>query len=71
LNGNVYIADSDKPIEVRFAESNKKKPSMPIAPIDMMPKPYTITPAMNPVTVDSYSHNIIKLEPSFLQIYVS
>lgn len=26
LNGNVYIEGSDKPIEVRFAETKKTKP---------------------------------------------
>jgi len=41
LNGNVYIEGSDKPIEVRFAENNKKKPTQPEATSNPTPQTQT------------------------------
>jgi len=50
LNGNVFIAGHDKPIEVRFAENNKKKPT---APAEEVPKPIP-TPTMQSLPFYKY-----------------
>lgn len=54
LNGNVFLMGSDKPIEVRFAETNKKKPATAeVRTTQVMPNFMTpqinSNPALNPM----------------------
>ncbi len=70
LNGNVYITGSDKPVEVRFAETSRKKAPQTSA-TETTPKPYQATPSMNPMMVTRFILRSFKKEYAILQILSS